>query len=275
MNKLVFSIFPILAVNTTAQTVTGIYDIFQGGYSEGSYISGTLSVEDINQDGFFSSTEISSFSFWFSGNNNIPSFFGDLINDPFNYATATPSDPYDPSNPVYDPSNPDSPYNPNSPFYDPFLGFLASIDPTYDPTSIFFQPENIEPYVDPEFFDPLSPNSPFFSSSLDPLLEPLFVNDVNSEISQIFFLASTDNSQIPTLSVQGFSFNGVYFDLNDGYYGGFPSRLESSGFVDQSLGLMNIGRITNNNPIVPEPSTYAVIFGTLALGFVAMRKRNT
>ncbi len=74
-------------------------------------------------------------------------------------------------------------------------------------------------------------------------------------------------------SAQSFSFNtgtnatGLKFTITD-------TTLPDGASNDNDLGIDNVS-VTQNTSSIPEPSTYAAIFGVLALGAAAYRRRLT
>ncbi|MDH5612971.1 MAG: VPLPA-CTERM sorting domain-containing protein [Gammaproteobacteria bacterium] len=63
-----------LFISTSTSAIT--YNFYQGGYTEGAFVSGTFELEDYNQDGQLSSFagELIDFSMTFSGNSLVNAF---------------------------------------------------------------------------------------------------------------------------------------------------------------------------------------------------------
>lgn len=76
------------------------------------------------------------------------------------------------------------------------------------------------------------------------------------------------------------SWDGYYFDgdVDSSYAGGsaYTSGLKGQGLDDANLSLPTIDRTFHVNLVaVPEPETYALIGGCLALGYVTVRRRRS
>ena len=78
MKKILCLAFPLFLVLLTNQSIAGpkTFNFFQAGYFEGASIVGSFTGEDLDSDGAINSfnSEVSDFSFSFSGNSIVSSF---------------------------------------------------------------------------------------------------------------------------------------------------------------------------------------------------------
>ncbi len=157
-----------------------------------------------------------------------------------------------------------TPYNPSS-THDASNAFSGSLqlnghDATVD--QLFYNPSNAEACTD--FFIDFGQNSTAQTLTIGKIEESVGYNDWDLDRLVITNFGVGDEILIKqNLTTDG---NKKIFDI--------LSINGLSGIDNIDVNLLENGYYSYSVAVVPEPSTYALIFGALALGFVAYRRRK-